>query len=476
MKQNVVKLELNSNEKLQITQKVIDGIKPRSKAYFVRDTKLTGFAIKVNPKGQSKYIAESRLDGSSRNKRVEIGVVGVLSLAQARKKARTMLSAIQSGVDPKERDYVDKLSLKNLVESYYRSNQRIKSSRAEEYISSTLMFMKPFLSRHANDLSAKEYFEHYQKNIKVRPTVADRIHRQLRAAYAYAVKKQLVDKNPTDIVTVQDRPVSTPRERSLSLDAELPAFMRSLFDVSINVTIRDVLLLMTATGMRRREALELRWDQIDFDRFIILLIETKNKHQHMIPMSNLVRSMLVQRDQSEDRHDEYVFPNAKGSGPLVDIRKAMKKVLDGAGITESLAPHDLRRTFTAIGQELGLEIYQIKALLNHADNSVTARHYQDKRAPALVRNRRKLLNQVSDYLEHSATGFVSGIRSDNYLDGMFEEEKTDDGSVEYFYAMEKERLEMSQPMQLTHAEMKDLDPEAYGYRNEKLEKAYDWEW
>jgi len=45
MKQNVVKLELNSNEKLQITQKVIDGLKSRSKAYFVRDTKLTGFAI-----------------------------------------------------------------------------------------------------------------------------------------------------------------------------------------------------------------------------------------------------------------------------------------------------------------------------------------------------------------------------------------------------------------------------------------------
>jgi len=45
MKQNVLKLELNSNEKLQITQKVIDGLKSRSKAYFVRDTKLTGFAI-----------------------------------------------------------------------------------------------------------------------------------------------------------------------------------------------------------------------------------------------------------------------------------------------------------------------------------------------------------------------------------------------------------------------------------------------
>ena len=57
MKQNVVKLELNSNEKLQITQRVIDGLKSRNKAYFVRDTKLTGFAIKVNPKGQSKYIA-----------------------------------------------------------------------------------------------------------------------------------------------------------------------------------------------------------------------------------------------------------------------------------------------------------------------------------------------------------------------------------------------------------------------------------
>ena len=42
--------------------------------------------------------------------------------------------------------------------------------------------------------------------------------------------------------------------------------------------------------------------------------------------------------------------------------------------------------------------------------------------------------------------------------------------------LENERLEKSQRMLLTHAEMKNLVPEAYGYRNEKLEKAYDWEW
>lgn len=474
-KSNVIKLDVNANIKTHITKKILSDIRTRIKPYYIRDTKLIGFAIKVNPKGQAKYIVEAKLGNSNRAKRKEVGVVNVMSLVKARELARDYLNDIHAGVEPLERQLKDGLSVQKLFEDYYRSNQRIKKVNADSYIDDMKSFLKPFLNRHANDLSAQEYFDFYQKNTKLRPTRTDRVHRQLRAVYKYATRKQLVDRNPTDIVTTQDRPVIKPKDRSLSLDVELPRFLRALMSKEVSEIARDVVLIILATGMRRTEALSLRWNELDMYRYVITKSDTKNKHQHMIPMSNLVRTILLDRLSKRVDGCEYLFPNALGSAAIGDIRKSLKRILSLAEIDDPVALHDLRRTFTAINQQLGLESCQIKALLNHVDNSVTHRHYEDKKHPKLVKTRRKFLNDVSDYLESLATGHTNGLRSILYVDSMFEEEKTDDGSLDYPYALEKAQRERKEKRELTHQEIMELDPEAYEYRNEELERAYDWE-
>jgi len=43
---------------VNITLKVLQSVEPQSKPYFIRDTKVKGFAIKVNPSGSIKIIAE----------------------------------------------------------------------------------------------------------------------------------------------------------------------------------------------------------------------------------------------------------------------------------------------------------------------------------------------------------------------------------------------------------------------------------
>jgi len=482
MKQtNVVELGVNRNLRVHITQKVLSDIKPRMNTYYVRDSKLIGFAIKVNPKGQAKYIAESRLGGSGRNKRHEVGVVGVISLSNARKKAREIISAIQSGIDPREGSSKSNLTLRLLVERYYKTNQRIKPGRVNEYINDVITFMSPLLNRDASDISAEEYLAYFQKNVRKRPTRTDRVHRQVKAVYNYAIDKKLVKENPTDIVTTHDRPVIKPRERSLSLDLELPKFLTALVGVDISQTVKDALWLILCTGMRKTEALSLRWKEVDFFRYILLLQDTKNKNSHMIPMSNLIRSILVKRFNSPDRDENFVFPNAIGSGAISDIRKSMQKILEVAEINDSVAPHDLRRTFTAIGQYHGLEIYEIKALLNHVDGSVTEKHYTDKTSPTLIKKRRTLLNRFSEYLEKMATGYPNGIRYGFYLEGLFEEERDPEGVVSYKYQMEKNELERKLNrsglgLELTHEDVKQQAPEIYALRNEGLERAYDqWE-
>jgi len=473
---NVINLEVNSNKKIHITQKVIGAIKKRQKAYFIRDTKLIGFAIKVNPKGQSKFIVESRISGSGRNKRRELGVVGVMQLSQARDLARDFLNDIQSGVEPVERKLKNELTLEALAEFCYRTNLNIKKTRVDSYLKELKFVLKPFLNRKASDFSSLEYLEFYHKNVKKRPAVMDRIHRQLKAVYNFGIDKKLVESNPTAIVTKHDRPIIKPRERSLSLDLELPKFMKSLVEVDIPSVYRDAIWLLIATGMRKTEALSLKWSEVDFYRYIILLEDTKNKHSHLIPMSNLIRAMLTARYNSPDRHEKYVFPNALGKNPISDIRKPVAKILKNSEV-DHLAPHDLRRTFTAIGQQHGLEIYEIEALLNHVNKSTANKHYIDKTSPGLIKKRRAILNQFSEYLERMATGYKHGVRFKSYSEGLFDEEKDDlEGGVTYNYQVAKEQLEAAAGCELTDSDVKNRSPSVYKLRNEALERAYDiWE-
>lgn len=51
-----------------ISSSVLDNLKPQSKPYFVRNSNLKGFAVKVNPAGSIKFVAEVKNRGRSRRK------------------------------------------------------------------------------------------------------------------------------------------------------------------------------------------------------------------------------------------------------------------------------------------------------------------------------------------------------------------------------------------------------------------------
>jgi hypothetical protein len=51
-----------------IAQRTLSVTRPKSVAFFIRDSKVKGFAIKVNPSGSMKYIAEVYHDGRTVHK------------------------------------------------------------------------------------------------------------------------------------------------------------------------------------------------------------------------------------------------------------------------------------------------------------------------------------------------------------------------------------------------------------------------
>ena len=86
----------------KITKRVLEGtLTPATGELFLRDTELRGFGVRITPKGSITFFAEGRLR-RSRNKRISLGRYPVVSLENAREKAREALYKLNLGIDPLE--------------------------------------------------------------------------------------------------------------------------------------------------------------------------------------------------------------------------------------------------------------------------------------------------------------------------------------------------------------------------------------
>ena len=157
-----------------------------------------------------------------------------------------------------------------------------------------------------------------------------------------------------------------------------------------NEILRDYLLLILFTGLRRQEAAKLKWDNIDSKAKTLMIIDTKNNHPHTLPLSDFLYDLFENRKQNSK--SDYIFPGVGKEGYIIEPRKQMAKVIANSGIEFTI--HDLRRTFITIAESLDISAYAVKRLVNHKmNNDVTAGYIVTD-----VERLRKPMQQITNYL------------------------------------------------------------------------------
>lgn len=157
-----------------------------------------------------------------------------------------------------------------------------------------------------------------------------------------------------------------------------------------NETLRDYLLLILFTGLRRQEAAKLQWSQVDLKAKTFTIIYTKNREPHTLPLSNYLFNLFATRKQNASSN--YVFPGTGANGYIIELRKQMAKVIEVSNIPFTV--HDLRRKFITIAESLDIAAYAFKRLLNHKMTSdVTAGYIMLD-----VERLRKPMQMVTDHL------------------------------------------------------------------------------
>ncbi len=182
-------------------------------------------------------------------------------------------------------------------------------------------------------------FQHEKKRA---PATANRYLAALSHVFTMAVNEwQWVEDNPLRKV----RKRKEPKGRVRYLTDEERSNLLSACMQSKNKFLYSIVVLALSTGMRLREALYLKWSDIDFERKRMILNETKNEERRSASLTGLAFDLMKElSEEKKSVESVFVFPSKfnKGKTP-VDIRKAWLNALKAANI-EDFRFHDNRHS------------------------------------------------------------------------------------------------------------------------------------
>lgn len=264
----------------------------------------------------------------------------------------------------------DRIKIEDFAETFLNlhSKPNKKSWKSDEYNLKAVLLS--FKSRYLFDITpqdieqykAKRATDTFGKNKKISPATVNRELATIKTMFNKAVTWGKIKESPAKSVQFLREPEGRVRylekEEIVKLLAKCSAKLRPIVIVALN------------TGMRRGEMLNLKWHDVDFQRDIISLFDTKNGESRKIPMNAQVKAALIRVKKHPE--SQFIFCNRKGQ-PFNNIRKSFLQACKNAGII-NFHFHDLRHTFASQLVMAGVDINTTRELLGHKDIRMTLRY------------------------------------------------------------------------------------------------------
>ena len=128
--------------------------------------------------------------------------------------------------------------------------------------------------------------------------------------------------------------------------------------------------LLCLTGARLREILDARWEQVDLERGILFLADSKTGRKPLY-LSPAAQSVLASIARIAD--NPHIIAGALAGAPRADLNKPWRAVIRVADL-DGLRIHDLRHSFASFGAGASLGLPIIGKLLGHSQPATTARY------------------------------------------------------------------------------------------------------
>jgi len=382
----------------KLTKTLVEKVSPGRADKFLWDGVLSGFGVKVTPKGRRVYIVQYRMGGrGTTTRRYTIGQHGALTTEQARKEAQKLLGKVKTGVDPAEekRSRSDGITVSELCDIYFEDGCSTKKpSTLATDRSNVERHIKPLIGRRRVTKIKSADIERLQaeiargksaKDVKTGPrgrarirggkAIAARTVALLGGIFTFAVKHGYCEGNPVTGVKLL-----TPdkRERFLSEDelTRLGVALHAYEQDGGNVYAVAAIRLLLLTGCRKSEVLTLKWEHVDFEHECLRLPDSKTGAKVVklgIAAIDLLKSLPHVADCL------YVIAGEHGKH-LVGLQKIWSRIRTSAQL-EDVRLHDLRHTWASYGVGAGHSLYTVGKALGQRQSKTMERYAHLKDDP-----------------------------------------------------------------------------------------------
>jgi len=383
----------------RITKRVVDGLKPRAKEFAIWDSRLPGFGVRVRPSGAMSYVVVYRA-GAGRGapvRRFTIASVTKTTPEAAGRRAKVILGAVAHGRDPAGEKATERgtLTISALADRFMSEHveQKRKSGTVAFYRHLLDKIVKPELGATKADKVTRAQVARLHGKLKATPFQANRVLAVIGSMYTFAGRAGIIAEgmNPArKIEQFKERR----RERFLTAEElmRLGAAIREAETKGIPWNVDETkptakhlskaknrftkvdpfavaaIRLLLFTGCRLREILNLQWEQVDLERGLLFLADSKTGRKTVI-LNAPALAVLA----GLDRLGSYVVPGDDPEKPRVDLKRPWEAVAKRAGLS-GVRLHDLRHTYASFGAGGGLGLPIIGKLLGHNQASTTQRY------------------------------------------------------------------------------------------------------
>jgi integrase len=352
---------------------------------IVFDEALPGFGLRLRASGKATWIVQYRAGRQQR--RIKLGPLAALDADRARKTAKDVLSNVHLGSDPQAEKIAARarssVTLDAVTDRYLKRAQTELRPRSFDQVRRHLklhwaplkglpihQLTRAMVSARLNDLAATSG-----------PVSAIRSRSALSALLSWAMGEGLVDQN---VVVGTNKPAKEKSRDRVLTNSELIEVWNACREDQYGRIVK----LLILTAQRREEVGGMTRSEVDLDRAIWTIPETrtKNARVHVVPLSTHVIELLREQIAANPDRD-LLFGTGEGSfSGWSRAKAALDQRISDARATAARNKrkpadmvhwtlHDLRRTAATrmadskdtdeADSGLGIAPHVVEAILNH---------------------------------------------------------------------------------------------------------------
>ena len=341
---------------------------------YLWDTEMAGFGVRIYPTGRKSFVVSYWTQG--RRRFYTLGPFGKLTLHQAKSEALEVFLRVRRGEDPAADRRASRSAPKmtDLADRHIQEHAKIKNkpkSVKRDRRAWDRCVLPKLGKRRVKDVNRADVAR-LMTEMAETPAMANKVLTLLSKAFNLAEvwEWRPEGSNPCRHVSrfreeYRDRYLSESELRRLGGVLNLYESAQAMCPYAI-AAVR----LLILTGCRSAEVLQLRWEDVDFERRCLRLPDSKTGKRTVLLNEPALEILASLEPQDDNPH---VVPGEKPGSHRSTLQPVWERLREAAEILD-VRIHDLRHTFASFGVNGGQNLAVVGRLLGHRKITTTQRY------------------------------------------------------------------------------------------------------